>query len=187
MGLGNWLKRQLHRGDRRVLVLGLPGAGKTAAVGCILAAGAEERSGASGAPGAPLQVRVARAGGLAWHLWELDGSDRMRVYWPHHFAGAQGVLFVVDASARAEGARPSAALELAALAGDAQLAGVPIAVLVNKADVGVGVPALAAQLRAAAEGGSGGGRPVGVFPASATKGDGVGDALAFLAQHTKPL
>jgi GTPase SAR1 family protein len=64
-------------------------------------------------------------------MQDVGGRSELRPYWRHYYTGTQGVVFVVDAS---DASRIStAASELAAMAADDQLAGVPFAVLANKA------------------------------------------------------
>lgn len=61
---------------------------------------------------------------------DVGGRESLRPYWRHFYTGTQGVVFVVDASdvARLE----TASAELAALAADAQLVGVPILLVANR-------------------------------------------------------
>jgi signal recognition particle receptor subunit beta len=227
MGFNNWLKRLRGRNDRRVLVLGLEGAGKTAVVDRLLrgaagattedapAASTSTASSSSAAAAEPprFTVRSGRVGRHAWAFWEVGGGDTLRPYWRHYYAGTQGVLFVVDAD-RADDAAAvaTAASELAALGGDDQLAGVPVAVLLNSrgaasasAAGGGGseahsLPSLGPSLEArlglkeALGGGGGGsdsssgpGRPWVAITCSSTTGEGLDRALGFLAAHTKPL
>lgn len=62
---------------------------------------------------------------------DVGGRESLRPYWRHHYLGTQGVVFVIDA---ADALRIEAAgAELAALAADDQLAGVPILIIANKA------------------------------------------------------
>lgn len=227
MGFNNWLKRLRGRNDRRVLVLGLEGAGKTAVVDKLLqgasgatteAAPASSSSSSSSAAGEPgrFTVRSGRVGRHAWAFWEVGGGDTLRPYWRHYYAGTQGVLFVVDAD-RADDAAAvaTAASELAALGADDQLAGVPVAVLLNSrgataagaaaASTGGGgggseahsLPSLGPSLEArlglkdalggGGDGASGPGRPWVAITCSSTTGEGLDRALGFLAAHTKPL
>jgi len=188
MGLG--LSRSLAafsaRNDRRVLLLGLDGAGKSALLAAAVAAGGGGR--AAPPPPSPLRgVALAslRVGRLTFKVWDVSGGEPFRPHWRHSYVGAQGVVFVVDA---ADAARvPLAAAELAAAADDAQLADAAFLVLANKSDApgalpvdalarALGLPAALARARAWA-----------VLPASAARGEGVDAALAFLAANMRAL
>jgi len=59
--------------------------------------------------------------------WQVSGTPEQRVFWTHHYAGTQGLLFVVDAGAQEGVARALAELEEAAA--HALLAGVPVALV----------------------------------------------------------
>lgn len=201
MGLGNWLQRLRTRHERRVLVLGLAGAGKTSAIEWLAGRAAGAAGGAPSTSHNPphpksdvlvterFTVTTVRGlpglGGLELALWDVGGSDAARPYWRHYYTGAQAVLFVVDATSGHAGLA-LAASELAMAAADAQLAGVPVGVLLSKADAvgAAGRDALAAALRldvALA------GHPWAAFATSATRGDGLREALAFVAGASKPL
>lgn len=181
MGFANWLKRKLHHTDRRVLLLGLPGCGKTTVADTLGASAGSKGDG-------QIDVRVCKRNGLNWHMWELDGTDATRVYWPHHFAGTQGVLFLIDASARGETTRRSALLELGALIIDQQLSEIPITVLLNKTDIGVDVSGLTRDVESVfSTSASSTNRGWQVFTVCATTGKGLADAIEYLAKTTKPL
>ena len=177
MGLTSWLRRAWRARDRRVVALGLRGA--------------HERVVAALPPGAPPVAQEAGfsvfrlpAGGLTFYVTCLSGSDERRPLWPHHYAGTAGVLFVVDADA-AE-LLPAVAQELASLAADRQLEGVPVAVLFTSASpAAVAEPAcgeLAARLALR--------ELLAAPPPAARQHVATGDpaaALAFLARHSRPL
>ncbi|RYG44357.1 hypothetical protein EON67_11835, partial [archaeon] len=67
------------------------------------------------------------------HMQDVGGEEKLRPYWRHYYTGTQGILFVVDATAR--DALESVALELQAVAKDEQLQGVAIVVCANKTDL----------------------------------------------------
>lgn len=115
-----------------LLVLGLDNAGKTTLLYTLAAASTEPRS-------FPPTDRPAlnrfRMGGLQFSAWDLGGHEAVRYLWQDYVCDqVSAVIFLVDAadSDRLE----EAAFELDALvAGDQTLAGIPIAVLLNKCDL----------------------------------------------------
>lgn len=170
-----------------MLLLGLDGAGKS-----TLLAAAAARAGGGRAGGAPepsplrgVALASLRVGRLTLRVWDVSGGEALRPFWRHSYVGAQGVVFVVDA---ADAARvPLAAAELAAAVDDAQLADAAFLVIANKADApgalpvgalsrAMNLPVVLARARAWA-----------VLPASAARGEGVDEALAFLAANMRAL
>jgi len=150
--MGSRLSRLRARNTRRVLLVGLDGAGKTSLVRHYAGRGAAEA--AFAAPtSAPtpaqthrdfevftisLPARKAGAAGAApraaleLQVWDVGGRESLRPYWRHYYTGSQGVVFVVDASAAGAAKLPAAAAELAALAADEQLADAAMLVVANR-------------------------------------------------------
>ena len=194
MGLTNWVKRMLARNDRRILVLGLDDAGKTTVIAKLQqmsepGRGADDDGDSIGPASERLSVRTTKIGRITFSLWDVGGGDALRAYWRHYYAGAQGVLFVIDANGDPR-SLATAASELAELGSDGQLEGLPIVVLLNKLDVD-GV----ARMRAGTlvrtlnleESLGRGGRPWKALPSSAINSTGLREAIEFLTEHTKPL
>ena len=84
-------------------------------------------------PSSHPSVIERRHGKLTLSIWDLGGEDRLRVYWRHHFLGAQAVVFVLDASDTSR--LDVATEELRACNTDAQLDGIPFVIFANKSDV----------------------------------------------------
>jgi signal recognition particle receptor subunit beta len=158
-------------------------------------------------------VEDVRVAGLRLSIWDVGGQDSLRPYWRHHFAGTQGLVFVVDASDRVR--LELAASELAGVCSDDQLAvrvrglcgeggwerrgwlggraqGVPIAVVANKSDLpdALSVRDIEETMKLEAmlgpQDGSRG-HPWTVIAASALKNEHVLDAFDFVAQRSEPL
>lgn len=141
--MGQTCTRLLGGGDdtRKVLLLGLDGAGKTTLLAALHqvpgSGGASARAASSPAsssavPLGDMAVETLKRGGLELQLWDLRGGASLRPYWRHHFLGTHGVVFVIDAADQAK--LPVVHEELAALASDDLLRGVPFLLLLNKRD-----------------------------------------------------
>ncbi|KAA0145687.1 hypothetical protein FNF28_07825 [Cafeteria roenbergensis] len=116
---------------RKVIVVGLEGAGKSSLALVVERPGAFTKAPAT-IPSGQVSVVNREYRGLRFTFWDLGGGAPLRPYWRHHFVGAQAVVFVVDASApdMLDEAREA----LRACATDDQLSWPPFCVLVNKAD-----------------------------------------------------
>lgn len=121
----NWLTSLRRRHERRVLVLGLSDDLTGGVLRSVVACGGGGAGPAAGAGVGAVRLHRARVDRRVLVLWEVGGSDEMRVFWPHHYAGAQAVLFVADG--RLPLARALAELE--DVAAHPLLAGVPVAVV----------------------------------------------------------
>jgi small GTP-binding protein len=78
-------------------------------------------------------MEVVHFGDLEFCVWDLGGQDKIRPLWRHYFEGAQGVIFVVDASDRSQFG--VAKQEFHQIAQAPQLKGAPILVFANKQDI----------------------------------------------------
>jgi GTPase SAR1 family protein len=171
------------RNDRRVLLLGLSGAGKSAIIAHIR----EQLPGAT-APAlrdvSQFDVQPMVVGKCTFRVWDIGGKEALRPFWRHHYLGTQGVVFVVDATDRAS--LPTAAAELKAAAGDVLLTDSAFLVLAHKSDLSGAMTAaelgrtlnLPAVLL---------GHPWHVQASSVVSGDGLASGWAFLLQNTKAL
>ena len=200
------LKEFAARRHRRLLLLGLDGAGKSAiasaaraarrgaaaqtarvsaapAAGAVGAGAAGEA--AAGGSSSSLSVETIRYRGLTLHLWDVPGSAALRPYWRHYYTGTQGVLFAVSA---ADGAArlAAAAAELRAAAADEQLAGVALVLAVTHGDVpgAASVADVAAALQAEA---ACAGHAWVALPVNGATGAGLDAVWDFFAQKTRRL
>ena len=114
-------------------------------------------------------------------MWDLGGQPRFRAMWERYCRGVGAAVFVVDAAdpASFEAART----ELHDLLARPALAGVPLLVLANKADLGGASPAAdvvdALDLRSLA------GREVAAYAVSARAKTNLDLVLRWLAGHAK--
>jgi len=119
---------------RRVLLLGLDGAGKSTLAGLLVEAGSG--NGTVARPGDATEETEyvhAEFAGTRLLLTDVAGGPAFRQFWRHHLTGAHGIVFVVDASDRMrfEEARDEMKLVLV----DPQVEKVPLLILANKSDV----------------------------------------------------
>ncbi|XP_063986831.1 ADP-ribosylation factor-like protein 2 [Diachasmimorpha longicaudata] len=119
--------------ERRVLLLGLDGAGKTSVMNQAVAA--ESRGNFYQMPPKPTDgfaVYKLRKGDYVFNVWEIGGGDDTRKYWSNFLQDTDLLVFLVDA---ANSAKLAVAVQmLKQLLGDQRMDSVPILVVANKQD-----------------------------------------------------
>lgn len=184
--MGSKLSRSIasyrSRNDRRVLLIGLEGAGKSAILSHI-----RKLTGKSMSLGEITQtfdVQDLRVGKFNFSVWDVGGKEALRPYWRHHYVGTQGVVFVVDATDRVS--LPTAIAELRSAATDLQLQDAAFLICANKCDQRGALTALelsqAMDLSSVMLG-----HPWHVQATSALKGEGLEQGWKFLAENMKEL
>lgn len=114
--------------EKRVLVLGLDGAGKSS----LLQHMNSGDSASALKPTNGFSVISIQNEGVALNIWEVGGGETIRSYWENFLQGTELLVYVVDA---ADEARFSLAKEeLEKLLADPLLKGVPVVVVANKQD-----------------------------------------------------
>ena len=116
--------------------------------------------------------------------WDVGGRCRMRPLWRHYYQNTSALVFVVDSNDRDR--LQYAVDELERMTREDELAGLPVAIVLNKQDLPNAMSedelwdALAGSslLRDSA-------RPVAVIPACATLGDGLHEMLDWVAEAVK--
>ncbi|XP_077992920.1 uncharacterized protein LOC144446948 [Glandiceps talaboti] len=123
----------IHTGEealeKRVLVVGLDGAGKTSILSCL----ANQENKEETKPTEGFHVIVLQTQGVAVNVWEVGGKENVRSYWENFTKDTEVLLYVVD-STDAE-RFPLARDELKRLLQDEKLIGVPLVVVANKQDL----------------------------------------------------
>jgi len=117
---------------RKVLLLGLEGAGKSSLALALDTVGPPVRPPPTAPSGSVSAVNRVHKG-LSFTLWDQGGTAELRPYWRHHYLGTQGVVFVVDATGDKE-ELDEAAEALRSCMSDPQLDGVPVVVLLTHND-----------------------------------------------------
>ncbi|KAI4495408.1 hypothetical protein M0802_008798 [Mischocyttarus mexicanus] len=119
--------------ERRVLLLGLDGAGKTSLMDqvCIIHGDGNPYK----APPQPTQgftVYRLEMGSFTYNVWEIGGAETNRKYWSTFLQDTDLLIFMVDAS---DTSKLSLAVStLKQLLGDSRMDTVPILVIANKQD-----------------------------------------------------
>ncbi|XP_034181825.1 uncharacterized protein LOC117605078 [Osmia lignaria lignaria] len=119
--------------EKRVLLLGLDGAGKTSIINQLCVANGDEHS--YTIPPKPTEgssVYRIKNGLYSYNVWDIGGADATRKYWTAFLQDTDLLLFVVDASDVNK--LSLAAITLKQLLGDARLETVPILIIANKQD-----------------------------------------------------
>ncbi|CAM9927402.1 unnamed protein product [Ectocarpus sp. 12 AP-2014] len=119
-------------------------------------------------------------GGVSFKAWDLGGHEAVRYLWFDFLSDSHAIVFMVDS---ADGERlEEAHWELSEMLSDANLDGVPVAVLYNKSDLPDAWPAEKlegmldlARLEAR--------RPIKTFVTSVLRGEGYPDAFRWLGTH----
>ncbi|XP_070540664.1 ADP-ribosylation factor-like protein 3 [Ptychodera flava] len=115
--------------EKRVLVLGLDGSGKSSLLNGLSKQDNKEET----KPTEGFHVIVVQAENVTLNIWEIGGKENVRSYWENFIVGTEVLLFVVD-SADTE-RFDLAKEELGKLLADARLTGVPAIIIANKQDV----------------------------------------------------
>ncbi|KAJ8902274.1 hypothetical protein NDN08_006681 [Rhodosorus marinus] len=120
--------------QRKVLLLGLDGSGKTSLMEQLklIYAGMEPLPASKVAPTVGLNIAKFQLKKISYIVWDVGGSASLRTLWDRYLSEADGILWVLDAG---DGARADEALEtlLEILARD-EVKGKPTLIAANKED-----------------------------------------------------
>ncbi|VVC35432.1 Small GTPase superfamily, ARF type,Small GTP-binding protein domain,Small GTPase superfamily, ARF/SAR [Cinara cedri] len=122
--------------EKKVLVLGLEGSGKSTLVSQIVKEVGQKCVAFNSIykPTEGFNVTSLSDGtSPTINIWEIGGKESVRRYWAKFFQDTDILVFVVDASNNSN--LSIVVSEIKSLLGDARLASVPILVLANKQDV----------------------------------------------------
>mmetsp|Transcript_15614 Transcript_15614/g.37873 ORF Transcript_15614/g.37873 Transcript_15614/m.37873 type:complete len:182 (-) Transcript_15614:33-578(-) len=118
----------LSNKEARIVVLGLDNAGKSTLVHKLC-----KNEVRAFVPTTKAQAQTFTLGGVEFTAWDLGGHEQVRDLWEEYYAGADGIVFMVDS---ADAARlGEAKKELKELLAHDALDGVPLLVLGNKSDL----------------------------------------------------
>eukprot|EP01065_Artemidia_motanka_P018685 TRINITY_DN22020_c0_g1_i1.p1 TRINITY_DN22020_c0_g1~~TRINITY_DN22020_c0_g1_i1.p1 ORF type:complete len:234 (+),score=71.03 TRINITY_DN22020_c0_g1_i1:80-781(+) len=156
----------------RVLILGLDYAGKTTLLYRLKLGEPVETS-----PTLGFNMETLRYKNVAFQVWDLGGQTTLRPLWRCYFTESDAIIWVIDAVDKQRLALSRA--ELFSLLDEDELRHVPLCVLANKSDLACAMPVeeivQAWDLAGVVD------RPWTVRPCSAKTGDGVWEALDWLA------
>jgi small GTP-binding protein len=122
--------------SQNAMLLGLDGAGKTAILARLLRDDPRTVLPTLGFTVRPFQLAGSQH---VLKLWDLGGNVSVRGYWPHYYARADCIVFVIDSTDRRRLAETSACLQ--GVLDDEALLGLPLLVLANKQDAPAAIPA----------------------------------------------
>ncbi|KAI9984218.1 hypothetical protein PInf_005515 [Phytophthora infestans] len=176
--LSRSFSRFWNRNERRLLLVGLDGAGKTTILYHLRLGKA-----IASIPTVGFNVETIKYEGYKLNIWDVGGQDTLRPYWRHHFTGTQGIIFVLDSAddQRLELAKA----ELNGMLVDTQLQDACLLVILNKRDL-----PHAKELTEAMEFQENCeklNRRVKVQPTVATTGEGLNDGISWLCENMSAL
>ena len=173
------LNKFILRKHRRLLIVGLDGAGKTTILYQMYA-----NKKVNTQPTEGYNIQSIEFEGLTMNVWDVGGQKDLRRFWRHYYTGTQGIIFVVDScdSSRLKAAKT----ELIGLVADPQLHSAAILVLANKQDQ---PEAMAPEelSRALDLGGLLKNRRWKVQGSTGTTGDGLKEGFAWLGRNCQSL
>ncbi|CAJ0919858.1 unnamed protein product, partial [Mesorhabditis belari] len=171
-GVLSYFRGLFGQREMRILILGLDGAGKTTIlyrlqVGEVVTT----------IPTIGFNVEQVEYKNLKFQVWDLGGQTSIRPYWRCYYANTDAIIYVVDSADRDRVG--ISRQELVSMLQEDELQGAILAVLANKQDVpGCLTPAevhKALGLEALRD------RTFQIFKTSATKGDGLDEAMEWLS------
>ncbi|XP_067937611.1 ADP-ribosylation factor-like protein 1 [Watersipora subatra] len=157
--------------ERRILILGLDGAGKTTIlyrlqVGEVVTT----------IPTIGFNVETVTYKNLKFQVWDLGGQTSIRPYWRCYYSNTDAIIYVVDSRDRDRIAISQQ--ELMSMLEEEELGGAVLVVLANKQDIeGSMTPAEVANSLGLS---SIKNRKYQIFKTSATKGIGLDEAMEWL-------
>ncbi|KAL1504701.1 hypothetical protein AB1Y20_008480 [Prymnesium parvum] len=189
--LSRWVKDRLgHKRRRKVLLLGLDGAGKSR-----LLMSTHKASTAPTMPTVGYDVDVLEHAEVVFHIYDMGGQRHLRPHWTQSLASQSkwdqgcenidGIIFVIDS---ADPARwPEAREELARLRLEPRVQSVPLLVLANKIDLPFAQnPSTVADVLHLSDDVAEDGRPVcAVRGSSAFDGTSFLTALEWILDHSR--
>jgi len=164
--------------ERRILVVGLDGAGKTTILYQL-----KLNELVSTIPTIGFNVETVEFKNLKFTIWDVGGQDKIRPLWRHYFLNTDAVIFVVDSNDRERIDRESennAAYELEKMMREEPLKNAALLVLANKQDLpnALSVAEITDKLRLHDHGR----RDWYIQGCCAARGDGLFDGLDWLAK-----
>ncbi|KAF6017552.1 ARL1 [Bugula neritina] len=157
--------------ERRILILGLDGAGKTTIlyrlqVGEVVTT----------IPTIGFNVETVTYKNLKFQVWDLGGQTSIRPYWRCYYSNTDAIIYVVDSRDRDR--IGISKQELVGMLEEEELAGAVLVVLANKQDIeGAMTPAEVANALGLSKIKN---RKYQIFKTSATKGVGLDEAMEWL-------
>ena len=175
--------------NNRILILGLDAAGKTSLLQRAIAKeNVEPNFDINPTVGFNVEMcRLDNTKRANYALWDVGGQDKIRSLWRHYFAGATGLIFVIDST---DGDRlEEASEELEKVLSDQDMKTVPLLIFANKQDSKLAIKLEEITEKLGFKGISQERRKWHIQPCSALTGEGVSEGLQefhklLLNKHT---
>ncbi|CAI4224617.1 unnamed protein product [Auanema sp. JU1783] len=173
-GVMSYFRNLFGQREMRILVLGLDGAGKTTIlyrlqVGEVVTT----------IPTIGFNVEQVEYKNLKFQVWDLGGQTSIRPYWRCYYANTDAIIYVVDSADRDR--IGISRQELVAMLQEDELQGAILAVLANKQDIPNCLTA--AEIHKALGLEALRNRTFQIFKTSASKGEGLDEAMEWLANQ----
>eukprot|EP00658_Telonema_sp_P-2_P083147 TRINITY_DN892_c0_g1_i1.p1 TRINITY_DN892_c0_g1~~TRINITY_DN892_c0_g1_i1.p1 ORF type:complete len:181 (+),score=31.34 TRINITY_DN892_c0_g1_i1:206-748(+) len=173
-GIWTTLSGLFRAKETRILILGLDNAGKTTILYKFQVPGGNP---VQTVPTVGFNMETVQHKNVELQVWDLGGQTSIRPYWRCYYLNTSGIVYVVDSTDRERMAISKQSFDL--MKDEEELVNVPIAVLANKQDMpGAMAPEEVATALGLPEVMD---RPWAIFKTSATRDEGVQEALEWLA------
>lgn len=176
--MGSSLSKALGRlfGNRevRILMLGLDAAGKTTILFRL-----KFNHSSTTVPTVGFNKEFVQYKNIKFNVWDVGGQEKIQQLWRHYYAGAQGLIFVVDSAnvERLDDAREA----LFNIVNDPEMSNVSVLVFGNKQDLPTALSPK--ELTAKLELTKLRGRDWCLVASCAKTGEGLLEGLSWLAKH----
>jgi len=127
-GLVAALQNLFDNTPKRILLLGIDGAGKTTVL-YKMKLGETIHT----APTIGFNVETVQYRNIKFTMWDVGGQDRIRKLWRHYYEGTNGLIYVVDSNDTAR--IDESAIELEKLLKEEELSNATLLVFANKQDL----------------------------------------------------
>ena len=128
MGAMKKLSKKFKKQKVRILLLGLDNAGKTTILNQLHLGDAKTT-----VPTVGFNVEEVQYKNLTFDVWDVGGQDRLRPLWRHYYRGVCGIIFVIDSADQQR--FDIAKGELHQLMREVELQNASLCILANKQDV----------------------------------------------------
>ena len=113
--------------EKRVLMLGLDGAGKTTILYKLKLGEVRET-----VPTIGFNVEKIKYKKIEFNVWDIGGQDKIRPLWKHYYSGINALIFVIDVN---DHDRLSDVIHELRILVDDELSHVPLLIYLNKCDL----------------------------------------------------
>ncbi|KAJ3316467.1 hypothetical protein HDU76_001776 [Blyttiomyces sp. JEL0837] len=116
--------------DVRILLLGLDNSGKTT---ILYKLKLKKETPPDTIPTVGFNQEAVKYKNITFNMWDCGGQDSIRSLWRHYYNGTQGLIFVIDSSAKSR--LDEAKTEIHKIIENPEMRNVPVVILANKQDL----------------------------------------------------